>query len=296
MRSRRNFIKTSSALTAGIMLSPHRNFLIQNTIPVYAHLWVYASRYPPDWNCTPILDEVFSDLKYAGLDGVEVMEILLRKNDAVSRFNELIQKYNLPVVGTSYYGDMWNKDKQQEILDDVELVTERLHAIGGTMIGLTVGEAGHKKTEAELDTQAELLKKILLVCDKNKIEPNIHNHTFEAIDDLHDLKGIIKRIPEIKLGPDLNWLVRAGVDPVWFIKTYANKIVYMHIRDQYANGKWTEAVGEGVTNFPAIAKALKEINYSGKAAVELAFDEPPVRAVKEDWKISREYVQKVFGW
>ena len=90
--------------------------------------------------------------------------------------------------------------------------------------------------------------------------------------------------------------MRAGVDPVWFIKTYADKIVYMHIRDQYANGKWTEYVGQGVTDFPAIAKTLKEINYNGKAAIELAFDEPPKNPVREDWKMSREYVRKVFGW
>jgi sugar phosphate isomerase/epimerase len=293
--SRRNFIKTTSASAAGMLLTGFNKNIFKNKIPLYAHLWVYASRYPPDWDCTPILEDVFSDLKYAGLEGVEVMEILLRHDDAITRFNELIHTYNLPVTGTSYYADMWNKDEQQKILEDIELVTGRLHTIGGTMIGLTVGDAGHIKTEDELDAQAELLKKIIVVCNKNKIEPNLHNHTFEVTNDLHDLKGTLARIPGIKLGPDLNWLVRAGVDPVWFIKTYADKIVYMHIRDQYANGKWAEAVGEGVTDFPAIAKALRNINYNGKAAIELAFDEPPVHAVKEDWKVSREYVRKVFG-
>src|ERR1044072_2230797 len=114
MQSRRKFIKTSSAFTAGLMLHA-KNFLAENKIPVYAHLWVYASKYPPDWDCTPVLDTVFSDLKYAGLSGIEVMEILLRHNDAVSRFNELINKYNLPVTGTSYYGDMWDKNQQQKI-------------------------------------------------------------------------------------------------------------------------------------------------------------------------------------
>lgn len=294
--SRRNFIKTSSALTAGMILHPGINLLAENTVPVYGHLWVYASRYPPDWDCTPILDDIFSDLKYAGIEGVEVMEVLLRHNDAVNRFNELIHKYNLPVVGTSYYADMWDKDQQQKILEDVSLVTERLHTIGGTMIGLTVGDAKRIKTEDELDAQAGLLKKILIVCNKNQVAPNLHNHTFEVTNNLHDLKGTLKRIPGIKLGPDLNWLIRAGIDPVWFIKTYKDQIVYMHIRDQYANGKWTECLGEGVTDFPAIAKALKEINYNGKAAIELAFDEPPKNPVCEDWKISRDYVKKVFGW
>jgi len=300
--SRRNFLKTSGTFAGALALNSLINenlFAAKNyvaKVPVYAHLWVYASRYPPDWDCTPILDDVFSDLKYAGLEGVEVMEVLLRHSDAVTRFNDLIHKHELPVSGTSYYGDMWNKNEHQKILEDVELVVERLHLVGGTIFGITVGDAKHIKTEDELDAQAELLKKIITVCEKNKVEPNLHNHTFEVTNGLHDLKGTLKRIPDIKLGPDLNWLVRAGVDPVWFIKTYGHQMVYMHIRDQLANGKWTEAVGEGVTDFPAIAKALKEINYHEKAAIELAFDEPPKNPIREDWKKSREYVRKVFEW
>jgi len=300
--SRRNFLKTSTKLVGAfpaLSVVNQNLFATKNNllkIPVYAHLWVYASRYPPDWDCTPILDDVFSDLKYAGIEGVEVMEILLRHENAVTRFNDLIHKHALPVTGTSYYADMWNKNERQKILEDIELILERLHLIGGFMLGITVGDAKHIKTEEELDTQAELLKKIMLVCDKNKVESNLRNHTFEMINNMHDFKGIIERVPDLKLGPDLNWLVRAGVDPLWFIKTYGNKMVYMHIRDQRADGRWTETVGEGVIDFPAIAKALKEINYNGKAAIELAFDEPPKIPVKEDWKKSREYVRRVFGW
>lgn len=299
--SRRKFIKTTAALSGALLvngfLSDYASAETSNTtVPVYAHLWVYASRYPPDWDCTPIMDTVFSDLKYAGLGGVEIMEIHLRHDDAVSRFNELIQKYSLPVTGTSYYGNMWNKAEHQKIVDDLELVLPRLQAIGGTMLGITVGDAGRIKTEAELDAQADLLKKAIDICKKYSIQPNLHNHTFEVANSMHDLKGTVARLPDIKLGPDLNWLVRGGVDPVWFIQTYGRQMVYMHLRDQDSSGTWTETVGEGVIDFPAIAKALKDINYNGKAAIELAFDKPPVNPVREDWKKSREYVKKVFGW
>jgi sugar phosphate isomerase/epimerase len=301
MRSRRDFITTTGSIAAAFAVGCVNKKVFASEanvlkVPVYAHLWAYASRYPPDWDCTPILNDVFSDLKYAGLEGVELMEVLLRHDDAVTRLNDLVQKHQLPVTGTSYYGDMWNKDQHQKILADVELVVDRLHQVGGTMFGITVGDARRKKTEDELDAQADLLKKIIRICDKNKVEPNLHNHTFEVADDMHDLKGTIKRIPGIKLGPDLNWLVRGGVDPVWFIKTYGHQMVYMHIRDQRADGKWTEAVGEGVIDFPAIAKVLREINYKGKAAIELAFDDPPKNPLREDWKKSRVYVKKVFGW
>jgi sugar phosphate isomerase/epimerase len=297
--TRRQFLKTSLALSgfsllpASLLADPLTH---KSTVPVYAHLWVYASRFPPDWDCTPIMNDVFSDLKYAGLQGVEVMEIHLRHNDAVDRFKRLIQKHALPVTGASYYADMWNKNEHTKILDDLELVTERLHAIGGTMLGITVGDAKRRKTEEELDAQADLLKKAMTICVKNNIEPNLHNHTFEVADNMHDLKGTLARVPDIKLGPDLNWLVRAGIDPVWFIQTYGPQMVYMHIRDQDSEGKWTEAVGEGVMDFSAIAKALQQINYNGKAAIELAFDKPPLNPVREDWKKSRQYVKKVFGW
>lgn len=296
--SRRRFFKTSAALS--VMLMPGgMNCGSQtslNKVPVDAHLWVYASRFPPDWDCTSILDEVFSDLKYAGYNKVELMEAVLRHEGSVERLNRLIQKYDLPVTGTSYYGDMWDKNQQQRILKDIDIVLQRLYLVGGTMIGLTVGDAKHIKTEQELDIQADTLTHIISICKKYNIEPNLHNHTFEVANNMHDLKGTLKRLPEMRLGPDLNWLVRAGIDPVSFIKTYGHQMVYMHIRDQAADGKWTEAVGEGVMDFPAIAKALKDINYSGRAAVELAFDSTPVRTVKEDWAISRQYIQKVFGW
>ena len=300
--TRRNFLKTaclaSGSIAAGSFLQFGCAAAKQTATPVAvnAHLWVYASRFPPDWDCTPILDDVFSDLNYAGYAGIEVMESILKHDGAVERLNGLIAKHGIPVSGTSYYGDMWDKTQQQQILDDLENVLARLHAVGGSMLGITVGDAKRMKTEAELDVQAETLRKIFPICAKNNIAPNMHNHTFEVTNNLHDLKGTMTRVPELKLGPDLNWLVRGGVDPVDFIKQYGHKMVYMHIRDQDASGKWTEAVGTGVINFTAIAQALREIKYSGKAAVELAFDEPPKNQVREDWKQSRVFVKQTFGW
>lgn len=300
--SRRKFIRTSACLTGAAVItnSFSKNLfgagVMNKQVPLSGHLWVYANKFPPNWDCTPILDQVFSDFKYAGLQGVEFMESNLRHDDVVPRVGELIQKYNMPVTGSSYYADMWDRSKQQEILEDVELIVVRLHQLGGSTFGITVGDAGHVKTMHELDAQADVLKKILHVCERNKIQANLHNHTFEVENNLHDWKGILERVPEIKLGPDINWLVRAGVDPVWFIKEYGHQMVYLHIRDQKANGEWTHVVGEGVTDFPAIAQTLNEVNFTGRAAIELAFEEPPTESVRDDWKKSRKYVKNVFGW
>lgn len=269
-------------------------------IKVNAHLWLYASKFPPNWDCTPNLETVFADMSYAGIDGVELMESTLRYEDSVTRINRFIKKYELPVSGTSYgVGfNMWDVNQQQKILNDINIVVPRLSAVNGKTFGISVGATKDIKTEKQLDAQADLLNKILVICNNNGIEANLHNHTYEVENGMHDLKGTLARIPNIKLGPDLNWLIRGGVNPVDFINTYGKQIVYLHIRDQYADGKWTEYLGQGNTNFASIAKALQQQNFKGSAAIELAFppDFTPVNPLKEDLKISRQYVKKVFGW
>ncbi len=303
--SRRRFIQSSATLLGGTLLlksaaSTAFAPAYKANTKVVAHLWVYASKYPPDWDCYPNLETVFSDLSYAGMDGVELMEPVLRHEDAVDKLSGLLKKYSLPVSGTSYgvHMNMWNADEHKKILDDINIIVPRLAKVGGKTFGISVGEVKRLKTEKELDAQAGILKKVIAVCNDNGVEANLHNHTYEVENNLHDLKGTLARIPDIKLGPDLNWLIRAGVDPVNFIDTYGKQIVYLHIRDQYADGNWTEYVGQGATDFNVIAAALKKQNFTGRAAIELAFpaNYKPVNPLKEDWKRSRQFVKKTFGW
>lgn len=303
---RRSFIQKSCYGLAGTILLP--NFIIgapdcttsEERIKINAHLWVYASKFPPNWDCTPVLDTVFSDMSFAGIDGLELMEANLRHDNAVTNLNKLIEKYALPVSGSSYgVGfNMWDAEQHKTILEDIKRVVPRLGKVKGKTFGISVGGANHLKTEKELDAQAAILRKIIEICDDNGIEANLHNHTYEVENELHDLKGTLQRIPDIKLGPDLNWLIRAGVDPVDFINTYGKQIVYLHLRDQYKDGTWTEFVGQGATDFPNIAKALKGQGFNGNAAIELAFenDFEPSLPLKENWKKSKEYVKSTFGW
>jgi sugar phosphate isomerase/epimerase len=85
---------------------------------------------------------------------------------------------------------------------------------------------------------------------------------------------------------------------VEFIENYGEKMVYLHIRDQYQNGEWTEYVGQGDTDFERIGQALKAVNFSGMAAIELAFpnDFESEFPLKEDWKKSKEFIWQTFGW
>jgi sugar phosphate isomerase/epimerase len=237
-------------------------------------------------------------MAYAGMEGIDLMHTALRPADAVERIGDLAQKHRLPVIGTSFGGAMWDRGQHAAVLEDAELVVTRLAKLGGKTLGTSVGAAPQRKTPEQLDAQAELLRKIIALCPAHGVTLNLHNHTYEVVDDLHDLKGTLARIPDAKLGPDLNWLVRGGVDPPTFLRQYGQQVVFLHLRDQHANGRWSEALGEGDMDYEAIARALHEIDFAGHAVIELAHerDFQPTRPLRESLKISREFVRRVLRW
>jgi sugar phosphate isomerase/epimerase len=222
----------------------------------------------------------------------------LQDSRMVNAIEDLIDRYGLPVIGTSYGANMWDLKQHAAILKDAEKILDNLSHVNGRTMGISVGNAGGIKTESQLDAQADLLIKIRKMAQDRNILINLHNHTYEVENGMFDLKGTLKRIPDIPLGPDINWLIRGGVDPVRFIHDYGKQIVFMHLRDQHNDGTWSEALGEGNTDFKAISKALHKMNFQGDLVIELAHETgfEPTRSIRESLLMSREYVKKVMEY
>jgi sugar phosphate isomerase/epimerase len=304
--NRRGFLGSSAAAalsiaTYGILGSSCRSTQSKakskKKIPVGAHPWVYAAT-QPNYDIYPILDGIFADMHYAGLDGIELMHTALRYPDAVERISALSKEHSLPIIGTSFGGAMWDKTKHEAIFEDARIVVTQLAKLGGRTLGTSVGRAPKTKTEAQLDAQAELLRRIMKLCNDNGVVLNLHNHTYEVENDMHDLKGTLERIPDVKLGPDLNWLVRGGVDPVKFIDAYGDRIVFLHLRDQNADGTWCEAMGEGDMDYVAIGQALRAGGFCGNVVIELAHERNFIltRPLRDSLRMSRSYVRKTLGF
>lgn len=301
--NRRNFIRNTSLSLAALSISKtglpatFRKGDINKKLTVGAHVWVYAAS-QPGYDVSPVLDQIFSDMAYAGFDGVETMEHPLRSPLYTKQIKELIDKYGIKLIGSSYGADMWNKGKSNQIYEDVDLIFSNMALVGGRTFGVSVGEpSGRKKTEEEFDTQAALLKKLIALGEKKGIVLNLHNHTAEVENNMYDLRGTLKRIPDIKLGPDLNWLLRAGINPIDFLREFRKQIVFMHLRDQLNNGKWPESLGEWNVNFHEIADVLNEIGFQGDAIIELAHENGFVRTrpLRESLKMSRDYMKRTMG-
>ncbi len=297
--SRREFLATAGALAASSCVPTATRMMLEEEerILVGAHPWVYAAT-RPNHEIYDILHQVFEDMSAAGMDFIELMHTTLEPDGAVERIGELSEKSKLPVIGTSYGAPMWNREEHERIFEYANGMIERLQALGARTIGLSVGNAGRVKTPDELDAQVELLRRIAYRASINGIVVNLHNHTYEVENNQHDLRGTLERYPQAKLGPDIGWLVEAGVDPVDFIQRYGSRIVYAHLRDRKASGEWSEAMGEGDIDYEAVGQALRQVNFSGDLAIELAHprDFEPTRSLRESLRMSREYVRDIMGY
>jgi sugar phosphate isomerase/epimerase len=293
--NRRTFLATT---TAAALAPPLLTAQPPRKRMVGLQVWVYSSD-KPGYDCTPVIPQLFDDARYAGYDGVELMEQTLRHADAVSRIGEQMSRTGVQVIGSSYAHSFWDKTKQTALLDDAAQVIERLGQLKGRILGITVGEApgGRHKTPDEFDTQADALRQVMALCAKQDITPNLHNHTSEVVNGLYDLRNTLQRVPNALLGPDLDWLFQAKVDVPTFLKTYASKLTYLHLRDHLWTGQWSEALGEGIMDFGAIARQLRQLNYTGDMTVELAFPNEfkPTRPIRESLKLSRAVVREQFG-
>jgi sugar phosphate isomerase/epimerase len=273
---------------------------VRRKVMVGGHPWVYAAT-QPGYDFTPVLPQIFADLSAAGLDAVELMGVVLRRDSAVEQIGELSQKHRLPVIGSSFNGAMWDRQQHATVLKDAELIFPRLAKLGGRTLGLSVGalKGGSKarKSPDQLDAQVDLLRSIFSLCAQHGIVPNLHNHTYEVENDQHDQRGTLARLPGAKLGPDLNWLARGGVDPAAFIREHGARIVFLHLRDQQKHGRWSEALGEGDMDYRAIAAALREISFQGDAVIELAHEKDfqPTRPLRESFRLSREFARRTLG-
>jgi sugar phosphate isomerase/epimerase len=301
--NRRNFIRNIALSAAALSLSEmaipasHSKPEKKKKLFVGAHVWVYAAT-QTGYDVSPILPQIFSDMAYAGFDGVELMEKPLRSTEYTKQIKELIEKNRIKLLGTSYGAEMWDKDKFSQILDDVDLIFENMSSVGGRTFGVSVGRpSGRQKTEAEFDNQAALLKKIIAMGKSKGIVLNLHNHTYEVENNMYDLRGTLKRIPDIGLGPDLNWLLRGGVNPLDFLREFKSQITFCHLRDELSNGKWPESLGEGNVNFREIADVMKETGFKGDVVVELAHENgfAITRPLRESLKMSRDYMRKTMN-
>ncbi|MEO6232804.1 MAG: sugar phosphate isomerase/epimerase [Ferruginibacter sp.] len=266
MTTRRSFIKTSSLLSAGLLLAPHDLSAKSSLIGVQLYTVRDAMQKDPAEAIAQIAKIGFTSVEGATYTGTQKFygmtpaefAALLKSNGLIMpsahyRLGEEMDKGAI-VKGTILHE--WDK-----AVDDAAAVGLK-YMVCAYLSDVERGNLDHyKKVADQLNVAGER-------CKKAGIQLCYHNHDFEFVkqDDVYPYDILLGTDADlVKMEADLYWVSKAGQNPVELFKKHPGRFPLWHLKDMddSANKAFTE-VGNGVIDFKEIFKHKKEagLKYS----------------------------------
>jgi sugar phosphate isomerase/epimerase len=224
--------------------------------------------------------EILGSIKDAGYTGVgieyAVMPEVLKKNPA--KVKSLAKKAGLEVVSMAL----------NETTSDMADVASKMGAESGWLCLF----------EKDDKAAAEVAKRLTLAFGKKGMKVAVHPHVRSSAENLKQLDALLKA-SNADICFDSAHLEALRIDLPGFIRKYKDKIVLVHIKDLRAHVDPAKIdydndfvdLGEGVVDFKAVARALKDIEYDGWLMVEVDF--PHKESMAESAKTNYKYLQKL---
>src|SRR5437764_8441546 len=147
--------------------------------------------------------------------------------------------------------------------------------------------ANEWRTREGIQALAPRLNAIGQRCREHGITFAYHNHDFEftRVDGIYLLDYLIQATDPslVKIELDVYWAAYAGVDPVSYLQTLADRVALIHLKDMAGDRSMTE-VGKGILDLPHICEFARVHGLWG--IVEN--DHPQIPSL-ESARISLEY-------
>ena len=95
---------------------------------------------------------------------------------------------------------------------------------------------------------------------------------------------------------DVDWAYEGGYDPLAFLREVGRRVREIHVRSA-RNKIWLEDVEDSDIDYRRVAAYLREERLDPLVVVELAYrpQTKVTRTLGEDLRLSRIYVERVFG-
>jgi inosose dehydratase len=281
----------------------------------------------PDWEL------VFDEVKAAGYGGMELGPYGYVPLD-IEVVSEALTSRGLYIVAGTIFDDLVAPENRENLLrqtDEICALITRLpkppQSAGQRFAApyLTVMDwghderdyaAGHSEKAPRLDDNrwAGMIANIKAISDLARerygVRATIHPHAGGYIEFEDEIARLAKDISAETAGfcLDTGHLWYAGMDPVTILKTYADRLDYLHFKDidrtvfdrvmgerirffeACAQGVMSP-IGKGCIDYPAIRSLLTELQYEGFITVEQERDPRNSGGSLADVKSSRDYLK-----
>lgn len=269
-------------------------------------------------------EQVLAEIAEAGYVGAPAGP---REGRSAQDLLALYGKYGLRPAPGYLSGDFWEAAQAESILARARQHAQFMRDVGCTELyiaasgfdwvtlrGLTRRQvAGHVRAEDSLSDEqfhqfAETLNRVGEVTLSFGVRSCFHNHVGSVIETRDEIDRLFALVDPsmVFMGPDTGHLAWAGADVVDFCRSYADRILTMHIKDidpgVLAEGQQAEwdyrtfsdrgiftELGRGFVDFPAVFEILDGVDFGGWLIVETDVTQQP--SALESAQISRVYLR-----
>lgn len=284
------------ALAAGGFASAAPRYAPKVAAQVYVWTQVFAAQKKPLIEGLP---EVFETTRKVGYRRMELISSFVL-GEALPRTRELIRKHGIEIPIVYHNGSFHEEAAAEKAIAELLKVADAAKSLGAGLLEANPNPKPKReaKTDAELEVQARSINRLAGEIARRGMRLILHHHDIEMADNAREWRHILRNTDPQRVGfcIDHDWVLYSGQDPFALLKEAGPRVDSFHLRDA-RNRVWTQALGEGDYDYPALARYLKDHGFTGYLVVELGQRKETkiTRLLGENLRLSREYVEKTFG-
>jgi inosose dehydratase len=142
-------------------------------------------------------------------------------------------------------------------------------------------------TDVDYDRLAAALDEIDRIAAGHGLVASYHPHLSTIVETPEQIEKVLSRTA-IRFCPDTGHLQAAGGDPVELVRTYRDRIDYVHLKDLGADGGFVP-LGEGVLDVRGVVDVLAATGYDGWIMVETdGWEGDPSEGARTSWAFLAE--------
>jgi inosose dehydratase len=210
-----------------------------------------------------------AEVAAAGYEGIELFDGNLAEfGDDQAALAGVLAEHETSLVGVYSGANLIFGDILAE-----ELWRVRKAAAWGAEHGaehLVIGGGAQRSvppTDEDFDRLARGLDEIERIAEGHGMVASYHPHLSTMAETPEQIEKVLSRNETVRFCPDTGHLQAAGGDPVELVRTYRERIAYVHLKDLAADGGFVP-LGDGVLDVGGVVDVLTDTGFDGWIMVE----------------------------
>lgn len=235
-------------------------------------------------------EEALRDISGAGYEGFELFDgNLMQYEGREDELHGLSDELGLKLVGVYSGANFIYREIMDDELARIETAARLAARLGAEHLvvgGGAVRASGTREEDYKL--LGEGLERVVALAEGFGLMPSFHPHLGTCVESPEQIAKTFE-YTGINFCPDTAHLAAGGGDPAELMRTYSDRIRYVHLKD-YSSGEFLP-LGRGELDFGRMLEELKGLSYDGWIAVELdAYDDPA-----EGARISKKFLDEAMA-